>query len=85
MKEGKDLIKDFYTVRDIAEQLQVKERAIRQLVSSGELKAHKICGKWIVTAENLKSFIDPGKRSASVFDAIPIQQRGGVIYGNGVR
>lgn len=52
------MIKDFYTVRDIAGQLQVQEKAVRKLISSGKLKASKVLNKWIVTAENLKAFID---------------------------
>jgi len=52
------LIKDFYTLRDIAEQMQIKERTVRQFVSCGELKARKVGGKWIVTAEKLKDFVD---------------------------
>jgi excisionase family DNA binding protein len=50
--------KDLYTVRDIAEQLQVQEKAVRGLIASGELKASKVLNKWIVTAESLKAFID---------------------------
>lgn len=52
------MIKDFYTVRDIAEQLQVQEKAVRRLITGGGLKASKVLGKWVVTAENLKAFID---------------------------
>jgi len=52
------MIKDFYTTRDIATQLQVKERSIRRLISTGKLSASKVCGKWVVTADNLKSFVD---------------------------
>jgi len=79
------LTKDIYTVRDIAEQLQVNEKAVRNLVTSGELKARKTCGKWIVSAENLKAFINSDKNTVSVLDAIPVQRQGGVVYGNGVR
>lgn len=56
------MTKDLYTVRDIAEQLQVQEKAVRRLVTSGKLPAKKVCGKWIVTADNLKEFID-GKQA----------------------
>ena len=52
------MIKDFYTVRDIAEQLDVTEKSVRRLISSGELPASKVIGKWVVSAENLKNFID---------------------------
>ena len=52
------MTKDFYTLRDIAEQMQIKERTVRRFVSCGELKASKVGGKWIVTAEKLKAFVD---------------------------
>lgn len=55
------MTKDVYTVRDIAEQLQVKEKAVRHLISTGKLKASKICNKWIVTADNFKKLIDGTK------------------------
>jgi len=49
--------KDFYTVKDIAEELQVTEKAARGLINAGKLPASKILNKWIVTAENLAKFI----------------------------
>ena len=52
------MIKDFYTVRDIAQQLDVAEKSVRRLISTGQLNAAKFCGKWVVTAENLKRFVD---------------------------
>ena len=52
------MTKDFYTVRDIAEQLQVKEKAVRRLITTGELDAGKVLGKWVVTADELRAFID---------------------------
>ena len=48
--------KDIYTVKDIAEQLQVTEKSVRRLIASGDLKAKKAIGKWVVTAENFKEF-----------------------------
>jgi excisionase family DNA binding protein len=58
--EGKctKMIKDYYTVKDIADQLQLKEKTVRRLLATGKLKASKVCGKWVVSAENLKAFID---------------------------
>ena len=51
------MTKDFYTVRDIAEQFQVTEKAVRSLISSGHLKAMKKLNKWIISANNLKKFV----------------------------
>lgn len=52
------MTKDYYTVRDIAETLKVKEKAVRRLISKNTLKANKVCNKWIVTADNLKLMIE---------------------------
>lgn len=52
--------KDVYTVKDIAEQLQVQEKAVRNLIASGKVKATKICGKWVVSAESFQQLIDSG-------------------------
>lgn len=50
--------KDFYTVRDIAEELQVTEKAIRYQIKQGKLISSKVLGKYVITAENYKKFID---------------------------
>jgi len=55
--------KDLYTVRDIAQQLNVQERSVRRLILSGELPASKVLRKWVVTAENLKAYIDSMSKS----------------------
>jgi len=52
------MTKDFYTVRDIAEQLQVQEKVVRYQITKGNIKASKVFGKWVITAENLKAFIE---------------------------
>jgi len=52
------MTKDIYTVRDLSDLMQVSEKAIRRLINGGELKAAKILGKWFVTSENLKLFLD---------------------------
>ena len=50
--------KDLYTVRDIAQELDVAEKSVRRLISTEQLDAAKVCGKWVITAENLKAFVD---------------------------
>jgi len=59
------MTKDFYTVKDIADQLHVKEKAVRRLITAGELPASKVLNKWVVTAENLKAFVDSREAGAS--------------------
>jgi len=55
------MTKDAYTVRDIAEQLQVTEKAVRQLILLNKLPARKICNKWIVSAADFKNLIETGE------------------------
>lgn len=52
------MIKDFYTVKDIAEQLQVKEKAVRFQIKQGKLEASKVMNKYVISAENYKKFIE---------------------------
>jgi len=56
------LTKDFYTVKDISEQLQVNEKAVRGLITAGELPASKVLNKWVVTAKDLIEFVDSRKK-----------------------
>lgn len=57
--------KDFYTVRDIAEELQVTEKAVRYQIKEGKLEASKVLGKFVVTAENYKKYIDENTITAA--------------------
>ena len=63
--------KDFYTVRDIAEGLQVTEKAIRYQIKQGKLISSKVLGKYVITAENYKKFIDDNKASNAETDQEP--------------
>lgn len=53
--------KDVYTIRDIAKQLQVNEKTIRNLIAGGGLQAKKICEKWVVSAESFQRLIEKEK------------------------
>lgn len=57
--------KDFYTVRDIAEELQVTEKAVRYQIKEGKLEASKVLGKFVVTAENYKKYIEENTVTAA--------------------
>ncbi len=51
------MTKDVYTVKDIAEQLQVTERSVRQAIADGRLKAKKALNKWVIPAAEFERFI----------------------------
>lgn len=47
-----------YNVKEVAEMLESTEATIRVYFRDGTLKGRKITGKWYVTEENLKQYID---------------------------
>ena len=50
--------KDFLTVPDIAQELGLTARTVRRLFSTGKLQGKKVAGKYIITRETLKEFIN---------------------------
>jgi excisionase family DNA binding protein len=53
-------MKDFLSVKDVAEELQLSERVIRDMFKSGELPGRKIAGKYRTTRDLLKKYIEEG-------------------------
>jgi len=51
------MLKDFYTVKDIAEQMQTTRNTVRRLIRSGVLPSKLVAQKYIVTAEALYEFM----------------------------
>ena len=49
-------LKEYLTVRDVAEQLDITEEWVRDLIARKEIKAYKI-GKWRIKPEDLDSFL----------------------------
>lgn len=47
-----------YNVREVAEMLESTEATIRLYFRNGNLKGRKINGKWHVTEDNLKQYIN---------------------------
>lgn len=50
----------YYTVRQVAEKLDVTEEWVRDLINAKEIKAIKI-GKWRIKPEDLEEFIKTRK------------------------
>lgn len=50
--------KDFLTVADVARELGLTARTVRRLFSAGKLQGKKIAGKYIITRDALKRYID---------------------------
>lgn len=50
--------KDFLTVKDLSEILDITERTARDILSSGNIKGRLVAGKYITTREALKEYIE---------------------------
>ena len=50
--------KDILTVEDIARELSISPRTVRHLFHIGELKGRKVAGKYLITRERLKEYIN---------------------------
>lgn len=53
-----ELLKDLYTVKDVAELLNLTEPGIRANIKSGKLKATKFNNSYIITKADLESFLE---------------------------
>lgn len=49
-------MKDFYSVNELAEQLGVTTRSIRNYLHEGKLKGTKVGGQWKFSERNLLNF-----------------------------
>lgn len=47
-----------YSLKEVAKLLDVTERTLHNYIKTGKLKRQKIGGKWKISDENLKKFIN---------------------------
>lgn len=52
------MLKEYYTVKDIAELLNVSEKTIRNILKQGKLKGKKVGVKWVTTKKMLDEYIE---------------------------
>lgn len=52
-----------YTLKELAQLLEVTERTLHTYIKDGKIKGVKIGGKWKVTEENLQRFISGGSNN----------------------
>ena len=53
--------KDFLGVKEVAEELGLSERTVRELFKNKVLPGKKIAGKYVTTRDLVKKFIEGGK------------------------
>lgn len=47
-----------YSLKEVAQLLDVTERTLHNYIKAGKLKGQKIGGRWKVSEENLKRFVN---------------------------
>lgn len=52
------MLKEFLTVKEVAEELHTTARTIRELIRNNQLKAKKIGVKYIITLEAVKDYLN---------------------------
>lgn len=50
-----------YTIKELEPILKRKAKTIKDYINYGGLKASKICGRYLVSEEDLKNFLDSYK------------------------
>jgi|WetSurSiteA1Bulk_404760.scaffolds.fasta_scaffold01398_12 hypothetical protein len=53
--------KDFLTVKDLACELDITEKKIRELLKNKILPSRKIAGKYFVSRDKIKKFFEEGE------------------------
>ncbi|WP_354700027.1 helix-turn-helix domain-containing protein [Paraconexibacter sp. AEG42_29] len=52
-----------HTTASLAAELGTSERTIRRAIASGELVASRRAGRWVMTVDDVRDWIDRGRRS----------------------
>ena len=59
-----ELLKDFYTVKELAELLNILPKSVRRLITEGKLEATKLNGSYIISKAAAEQLIE--KRGGNV-------------------
>jgi excisionase family DNA binding protein len=51
-------MKDFLTVKDVAGELQISERKVRELFNKNKIPGKKVAGKYLTTRDLLRKYIE---------------------------
>ena len=58
MEDRPIYIKEFYTLEQLSEELNLTPRALKEEIASGKLRAAKIRKKHIIQREDIKAWLD---------------------------
>lgn len=68
-------MKDFYSVNELAEQLGVTTRSIRNYLHEGKLKGTKVGGQWKFSERNLFEFLYGDQAEEAAKEMQPIHAK----------
>lgn len=54
-------LKEFYTVEQLSEELNITEKYLRQQISAGDLIASRTANRYILQREDIKAWLDSNK------------------------
>lgn len=61
MEEKKTYIKEFYTLEQLAGEINMNVQSIRKFIKAGELQAYKVGNRYMVTRDNVKAWLERNK------------------------
>lgn len=49
--------KSFFSIKEVADTLNVNERTIRRWISAGDLSAHRVGRQWRISLQDIEAFL----------------------------
>jgi len=60
-EEKAGYIKEFYTLDQLAKEINMNKQSIRKFIKAGELTAYKVGNRYMTTREDIKAWIERNK------------------------
>ena len=57
----KAYIKEFYTLEQLAGEINMNVQSIRKFIKAGELKAYKVGNRYMVTREDVRAWLESNR------------------------
>lgn len=61
MEEKTAYLKEFYTLDQLAEEINMNKQSIRKFIKAGELKAYKVGNRYMTTREDVTAWLKRNK------------------------
>lgn len=61
MEDKTAYLKEFYTLEQLAGEINMNVQSIRKFIKAGELEAYKVGNRYMVTRDNVKAWLERNK------------------------